>query len=65
MSIFMFGKKKTEESSISQENLQKILKDDASKYLITSVPQSEIKTLTTSREIKHLKKQIWKFSRRY
>jgi len=61
----MFGKKKTEESSISQENLQKILKDDASKYLITSVPQSEIKTLTTSREIKHLKKQIWKFSRRY
>lgn len=64
MSIFMFGKKKAEEPSMSQEDLQKILKD-SSKYLITSVPQPEMKTLTTSREIKHLKKQIWKFSHKY
>ena len=64
MSIFMFGKKKAEEPSISQEDLQKILKD-SSKYLITSVPQPEIEKLTTSREIKHLKKQIWKFSHKY
>ena len=64
MSIFMFGKKKAEEPSISQEDLQKILKD-SSKYLITSSIQSETQLLTTSREIKHLKKQIWKFSRRY
>ena len=64
MSVFMFGKKKTEEPSISQEDLQKILKD-SSKYLITSTPQPEIKNLTTSREIKHLKKQFWKFSHRY
>ena len=60
----MFGKKKAEESSINQEELQKILKD-SSKYLITSVPQPEIKNLTTSREIKHLKKQFWKFSHKY
>ena len=59
----MFGKKKTEEPSISQEDL--ILKD-SSKYLITSAaPQPEIKKLTTSREIKHLKKQMWKFSHKY
>ena len=64
MSIFMFGKKKAEEPFISQEDLQKILKD-SSKYLITSSIQSETQLLTTSREIKHLKKQIWKFSRRY
>ena len=64
MSIFMFGKKKAEEPSISQEDLQKLLKD-SSKYLITSVHQPEIKKLTTSREIKHLKKQMWKFSHRY
>ena len=55
----MFGKKKTEEPSISQEDL--ILKD-SSKYLITSAPPTGIKNLTTSREIKHLKKQFWKFS---
>ena len=61
MSVFMFGKKKTEELSISQEDL--ILKD-SSKYLITSAPQTKIKNLMTSREIKHLKKQFWKFSRR-
>lgn len=64
MSIFMFGRKKAEEPSISQEDLQKILKD-SSKYLITSSIQPEVQLLTTSREIKHLKKQIWKFSRRY
>lgn len=64
MSIFMFGKKKAEEPSISQEDLQKIL-EDSSKYLITSTPQPEIKELTTSREIKYLKKQMWKFLRRY
>lgn len=60
----MFGKKKTEEPSISQEDLQKILKD-SSKYLIASAPQPEIKNLITSREIKHLKKQFWKFSHKY
>lgn len=60
----MFGKKKAEEPSISQEDLQKILKD-SSKYLITFAHQPEIKKLTTSREIKHLKKQMWKFSHRY
>lgn len=64
MSIFMFGKKKAEEFSISQEELQQILKD-SSKYLITSAPQPEIKKITTSREIKHLKKQFWKFSHKY
>ena len=60
----MFGKKKAEEPSFSQEDLQKIL-NDSSKYLITSAPQPEIKKLTTSREIKYLKKQIWKFSHKY
>ena len=64
MSVFMFGKKKAEEPSISQKDLQKILKD-SSKYVITSTPQPEIEKLTTSREIKHLKKQIWKFSHKY
>lgn len=58
----MFSKKKAEESSISQEDLQKMILENSSKYLITSVPQPEIQILTTSREIKHLKKQIWKFS---
>jgi len=57
----MFGRKKAEEPFLSQEDLQKILKD-SSKYLITSSPQPEIEILTTSREIKHLKKQFWKFS---
>ena len=61
MNVFMLGKKKAEEPSINQEDLQKILKD-SSKYLITSAPQPEIKNLATSREIKHLKKQFWKFS---
>lgn len=60
----MFGKKKAEESSISQEDWQKILKD-SSKYLITSAPQPEVQIFTASREIKHLKKQIWKFSHKY
>lgn len=64
MSIFTFGKKKTEEQSISKEDLQKILKD-SSKYLITSTSQPEIQSLITSREIKHLKKQFWKFSHKY
>lgn len=59
----MFGKKKAEEPSISQEDLQKIL-EDSSKYLITSAPSQKIEKLTTSREIKHLKKQMWKFSHR-
>ena len=61
MSTFMFGRKKAEEPSLSQEDLQKILKN-SSKYLITSSPQPKIEKLTTSREIKHLKKQFWKFS---
>lgn len=66
MSVFIFGKKKTgiEEPSLSQEDLQKILKE-SSKYLITSAPPPEIEKLPTSREIKHLKKQFWKFSHRY
>ena len=49
---------KTEESQL-------ILKD-ANKYLITSsVLRPECQILITSPEIKHLKKQFWKFSRRY
>ena len=65
MSIFMFGKKKTEEQSIDIKEFQTMLKD-ADKYLIQSsnFPQ-EVQILTTSREIKHLKKQIWKISHKY
>lgn len=61
MSIFMFGKQKAKEQVIDKEDFEKMLKD-ANKYLTTSSIQSEIQPLTTSREIKHLKKQIWKFS---
>ena len=64
MSIFK-SKKQNQEYLIPPlkvEELQSILKD-ANKYLITSsTPQPEIQLLTTSREIKHLKKQFWKFS---
>lgn len=67
MSIFNF-KKQNQEYLIppsKEEELQLVLKD-ANKYLITSsMLQPEIQILTTSREIKHLKKQIWKFSRKY
>ena len=67
MSIFKF-KKQNQEYLIppsKAEELQLMLKD-SSKYLITSsAPQVEIKNLTTSREIKHLKKQFWKFSHKY
>ena len=61
MSIFMFGKQKDKEQAINKENFEKMLKD-ANKYLTTSSIQSEIQPLTTSREVKHLKQQIWKFS---
>jgi len=61
MSIFMFGKQKAQEQTINKEDFEKMLKD-ASKYLITSSIQPEIQLLTTSREVKHLKQQIWKFS---
>lgn len=67
MSIFKF-KKQNQEYLIppsKTEESQLILKN-ADKYLITSsIPQPKVEILTTSREIKHLKKQIWKFSRRY
>ena len=67
MSIFKF-KKQNQEYLIppsKAEEIQLIL-NDANKYLITSsIPQPEVKILTTSREIKHLKKQMWKFSHRY
>jgi hypothetical protein len=61
----MFGKKKTEEQSIDIKEFQTMLKD-VDKYLIPSsnFPQ-EVQILTTSREIKHLKNQIWKFSHKY
>ena len=61
MSIFMFGKQKAKEQAIDKEDFEKMLKD-ANKYLTTSSIQPEIQPLITSREIKHLKKQIWKFS---
>lgn len=61
MSIFMFGKQKAEEQAIDKEKFEKMLKD-ANNYLIVSSIQPEIQPLTTSREVKHLKKQIWKFS---
>lgn len=64
MSIFK-PKKQNQEYLIppsKAEELQSILKD-ASKHLITSsILQPEIQILTTSREVKHLKQQIWKFS---
>ena len=63
MSIFMFGKQKAQEQAIDKEELEKILKD-ANKYLTISSIQPEIQPLTTSREVKHLKQQIWKFSHR-
>jgi hypothetical protein len=61
----MFGKKKAEEQSIDIKEFQTML-EDADKYLISAsnFPQ-EVQILTTSREIKHLKKQIWKFSHKY
>ena len=63
MSIFK-PKKQNQEYLIPPskvEDFEKMLKD-ASKYLITSSIQPEIQLLTTSREVKHLKQQIWKFS---
>ena len=56
----MFGKQKAEEQSIDKEKFEEMLKD-VNKYLITSSIQPEIQPLITSREIKHLKKQIWKY----
>lgn len=66
MNIFKFKKQNQEYliPSSKAEESQLILKD-THKYLITSsIPQPEVQILTTSREIKHLKKQIWKFSHR-
>ena len=63
MSIFMFGKQKDKEQAIDKKEFEKILKD-ANKYLTISSIQPEIQPLTTPREIKYLKKQIWKFSHR-
>lgn len=60
MSIFMFGKQKAKEQAFDKEEFEKMLKD-ANKYLTTSSIQPEIQPLITSREIKHLKKQIWKY----
>lgn len=57
----MFDKQKDKEQTINKEDFEKMLKD-ANKYLITSSIQPEIQPLITSREIKYLKKQIWKFS---
>ena len=67
MSIFKFKKQNQEYLTPPSkvEESQLILKN-ANKYLITSsMPQPEVQILTTSREIKHLKKQMWKFSHRY
>ena len=61
MSIFMFGKQKDKEQAIDEEEFEKMLKD-ANNYLTISSIQPEIQPLTTSREVKHLKQQIWKFS---
>lgn len=63
MSIFMFGKQKDKEQAIDKEEFEKMLKN-ASKYLTISSFLPEIQPLTTSREVKHLKQQIWKFSRK-
>ena len=48
------------------------LEDKIDTYLKTSpllvkedLAETKIEILATSREIKHLKKQFWKFSRRY
>lgn len=63
MSIFK-PKKQNQEyliPSSKAEDFEKMLKD-VSKYLITSSIQPKIQLLTTSREVKHLKQQIWKFS---
>lgn len=58
---FIFGKKKTEElPDITNEELKEMIK---SVPVISSdtVMKSEIINLTTSREINHLKKRMWKF----
>jgi hypothetical protein len=59
----MFGKQKDKEQAIDKEEFEKMLKN-ASKYLTISSFLPEIQPLTTSREVKHLKQQIWKFSRK-
>lgn len=67
MSIFKFKKQNQEYlmPPSKAEESQLILKD-AHKYLIqSSIPQPDVQILTTSREIKHLKKQFWKFSHKY
>ena len=58
---FIFGKKKTvEQSDITNEELKELLN---STPIISSdmAMKSEIVNLTTSRELNHLKKRMWKF----
>ena len=58
---FIFGKKKTEElPDITNEELKEMI---SSVPIISSdtVMKSEIINLTTSRELNHLKKRMWKF----
>ena len=56
---FIFGKKKTEETpDITNEELEKILK---SAPVISPNIKPEVIKLTTSRELNHLKKRMWKF----
>ena len=59
---FIFGKKKTEETpDITNEELEKILKSAPVISPNTIKPEVKVIKLTTSRELKHLKKRMWKF----
>lgn len=56
---FIFGKKKTEETpDITNEELKKILK---SAVISPNTIKPGVIKLTTSRELNHLKKRMWKF----
>ena len=58
---FIFGKKKAKEQpDITNEELKEIL-NSAPIISSNTVMKSEIVNLTTSRELNHLKKRIWKF----
>lgn len=61
---FIFGKKKGEEIFITDKELGKMIKS-APLPISSETIKSEIINLATSRELNHLKKQMWKFSRRY
>jgi hypothetical protein len=57
---FIFGRKKTEETpDITNEELEKMLK--SAPIISSNTIKSEVIKLTTSRELKHLKKRMWKF----